>query len=85
MSIKTYLEGLYNYNYWANHRYLKTAESLTEEQFHRKQDNGGSVHGTLLHMMSTETIWWKRWQGEYRNDLVETLAGRSAEERIFTG
>ncbi|SRR6266540_2842031 len=64
MSIKTYLEGLYNYNYWANHRYLKTAESLTEEQFHRKQDNGGSVHGTLLHMMSTETIWWKRWQGE---------------------
>jgi uncharacterized damage-inducible protein DinB len=65
MSIKTYLEGLYDYNYWANQRYLKTAESLTEEQFLREQGNNwDSIHGTLLHMMNTETIWLKRWQGD---------------------
>jgi len=65
MSIKTYLEGLYDYNYWANHRYLKTAETLHEEQIHRRQGNtSSSIHDTLLHMMSTETIWLKRWQGD---------------------
>jgi uncharacterized damage-inducible protein DinB len=65
MNIKTYLETLYNYNYWANHRYLKTAEALTEGQLFSKQGHSwDSVHGTLLHMMSSETIWLKRWQGE---------------------
>src|SRR5215208_8455041 len=65
MSIKTYLEGLYDYNDWANHRYLRTAETLTEEQFLSKQGNNqSSIHGTLLHMLSTETIWLKRWQGK---------------------
>jgi uncharacterized damage-inducible protein DinB len=65
MSIKTYLEGIYDYNYWANRRYLKTAESLTDEQLFRKLDNRStSIHGTFLHMLSTETIWLKRWQGE---------------------
>ena len=65
MSIKTYLEGIYDYNYWANHRYLKAAESLTNEQlFHKQGDGSTSIHGTFLHMLSTETIWLKRWQGE---------------------
>ncbi len=65
MSLKTYLEGLYDYNYWANHRYLKAAEALTEEQFFRKQGHSwDSIHGTILHMLSTETIWLRRWQGE---------------------
>jgi uncharacterized damage-inducible protein DinB len=65
MSMKTYLEGLYDYNYWANHRYLQTAEALNEEQIHRRQANSSSsIHDILLHMMSTETIWLKRWQGD---------------------
>jgi len=65
MSIKTYLEGLYDYNDWANHRYLKIAEALNEEQHHRKQNYiSTSIFTTLLHMFSTETIWLKRWQGE---------------------
>ena len=37
MSIKTYFDDLYDFNYWANHRYLKAAEALTEEQLFRKQ------------------------------------------------
>jgi uncharacterized damage-inducible protein DinB len=65
MSIKTYLEGIYDYNYWANHRYLNAAESLTHEQLYRPQrDRSTSIHATFLHMLSTETIWLKRWQGE---------------------
>jgi uncharacterized damage-inducible protein DinB len=65
MNVKTYLETLYNYNYWANHRYLKAAEALTEEGLLRKQGHSwDSVHAVLVHMMSAETIWLKRWQGE---------------------
>jgi len=65
MSIKLYLEGMYEYDAWANHRYLKTAESLTNEQLFRKQADGStSVHATFLHMLSTESIWLKRWLGE---------------------
>jgi uncharacterized damage-inducible protein DinB len=65
MSIKTYFDGLYDFNYWANHRYLKAAEALTEEQLFRKQGHSwDTIHGTLLHMLSSETIWLKRWQGE---------------------
>jgi uncharacterized damage-inducible protein DinB len=65
MSLKTYLEGLYDYNYWANQRYLKAARTLSDEQFFRKQgQSGDSVYGTFLHMLSTETVWLKRWRGE---------------------
>ena len=64
MSLKSYLEGMYDYNYWANHRYLNSTASLTEEQFFGVRDNGPtSVHRILLHMMSTESIWLERWQG----------------------
>jgi uncharacterized damage-inducible protein DinB len=65
VQLQTYLESLYDYNYWANRRYLAVAETLTEEQFFRKQGHSwDSVHGVLLHMMSSETVWLKRWHGE---------------------
>jgi uncharacterized damage-inducible protein DinB len=65
LGIKTYLEGIYDYNYWANRRYLKAAESLTNEQVFRFQENRStSIYSTFLHMLSTETIWLKRWQAE---------------------
>lgn len=65
MELKQYLVHLYNYNYWANHRYLKAAEALTEEQLFRKHGHSwDSVHGVLLHMLSSETVWYRRWHGE---------------------
>jgi uncharacterized damage-inducible protein DinB len=85
MNIKTYLETLYDYNYWADHRYLKVAEALTEGQFFQKQGySWDSIHSTLLHMMSSENIWLKRWQGEapknhYSPDDFPTFA--SIQER----
>ena len=30
MQLKDYLQHLYEYNYWANKRYLLVAETLTE-------------------------------------------------------
>lgn len=65
MRFPEYIEHLYDYNYWANKRYLAVAETLTEEQLFRKQGHSwDSVHGVLVHMMSSERMWPQRWRGE---------------------
>ena len=65
MQLKAYLEQLYDYNYWANKRYLDVTETLTEEQLFRKQGHSWeSVHAVLVHMMSSERMWPQRWRGE---------------------
>lgn len=65
MELKSYLEELYDYNYWANKRYLAVAETLDNDQLFRKQGHSwDSVHATLVHMMSSERMWRQRWRGE---------------------
>ena len=65
MNLKDYLIELYEYNYWANKRYLAVADTLTEEQLFRKQGHSwDSVHALFVHMMSSERMWPQRWRGE---------------------
>jgi len=65
MEFKTYLQELYEYNYWANKRYLAVAETLTAEQLFRKQGHSwDSVHAIFVHMLSSERMWQQRWHGE---------------------
>jgi uncharacterized damage-inducible protein DinB len=65
MEFKSYLEQIYEYNFWANKRYLTVAEMLTEEQLFRKQGHSwDSVHAVFVHMMSSERMWPQRWRGE---------------------
>src|SRR5215208_8222147 len=70
MELKQYLEHLYDYNYWANKRYLSVAETLTEEQLFRTQGHSwNSVQAVLVHMMSSERMWPQRWRGEHGSFL----------------
>ena len=65
MLLKEYLQQLYDYNYWANKRYVAVAETLTQEQLVRKQGHSWeSVNAVLVHMMSSERMWPMRWRGE---------------------
>ena len=65
MDLKNYLVELYEYNYWANKRYLAVAETLSEEQLFRKQGHSwDSVHAIFVHIMSSERMWQQRWHGE---------------------
>ena len=65
MELKSYLKQMYDYTFWANKRYVAVAETLSEEQLRRKQGHSwDSVHGVLLHMLSSETRWLMRWGGE---------------------
>ena len=64
MNLPEYIHQLFDYSYWANKRYLAVAEGLTEEQLFRQHGHSwGDVYGILLHMMSSETVWLKRWNG----------------------
>lgn len=65
MNLKQYLQELYDYNYWANKRYVNVAETLTDEQlFHKHGHSWESVQAILVHMMSSERMWRLRWLGE---------------------
>ena len=57
------IHTLYEFNYWANHRLLDIAETLSEEQFKKDLNSShGGIHGTLIHAMGAEEIWLKRWK-----------------------
>jgi uncharacterized damage-inducible protein DinB len=58
------IQSLYDYNRWANSRVRMAAGRLTPDQFIRDLRNSHpSVRDTLVHVMSSEWIWLKRWQG----------------------
>jgi uncharacterized damage-inducible protein DinB len=65
MDTREYIQSAFNYMYWANKRYLVVAESLTGKQLLKKQGHSwGDVYSVLLHMLSSETVWLRRWQGD---------------------
>jgi uncharacterized damage-inducible protein DinB len=73
MDIKDYINQAYDYTYWANQRYVAVAAGLSDEQLHRLQGYGwGDVHGTLVHMMSSEWVWLQRWHGISPKGHLET-------------
>ena len=58
------IKALYEYNWWANARILDAASRLTPEKFTKDlRSSYPSVRDTLVHVMSAERIWLKRWKG----------------------
>lgn len=81
---------LYGYNYWANKRVLDAAARVSKEQFVAPATlSHGSLHNTLVHILSTEWVWRMRCQegvspsallSERELPTLETLRGRWQEE-----
>jgi uncharacterized damage-inducible protein DinB len=80
---------LYNYNQWANAKILNTASQVTPEQFLAEGSfPHGGLRGTLVHTLTAEWIWRKRWEGTSPTTLLkldnfptcESLRTRWAEE-----
>jgi uncharacterized damage-inducible protein DinB len=58
------IQALYDYNRWANARFLDAIANLSPEQFTKDLENSfRSVHQTLVHILSAEWIWMERWKG----------------------
>jgi uncharacterized damage-inducible protein DinB len=64
MLSKPALARLIEYTVWANHRVLRAAATLSEDDFKRdlKSSHGG-IRGTLAHTLGAEWIWLERWKG----------------------
>lgn len=58
------LRELFQYNSWANNRYLTAVSGLEEEEFGRDLGSSfPSVSDTLRHILEAEWIWLQRWLG----------------------
>ena len=63
---------LFEYNRWANLRFLDAAEDLTAEELERAIPSSfPSVLATLAHMFEAEWIWLRRWNGRPPVELPE--------------
>lgn len=80
---------LYKYNQWANAKILEAATNATREQYLAPASfPHGGLRSTLVHAMSAEWIWRKRWEGASPTSLLkpeefptfESLSTRWAEE-----
>ncbi|MDB5972156.1 MAG: damage-inducible protein DinB [Hydrocarboniphaga sp.] len=72
---RAYAITMARYNRWMNARLYACAERLSDEQ--RRQDRGAffkSLHGTLDHLISGDTMWMYRFTGRSIENL--TLGGR---------
>jgi uncharacterized damage-inducible protein DinB len=55
---------LYRYNQWANAKILHAAANVTQEQYLAPASfPHGGLRGTLVHALSAEWLWRKRWEG----------------------
>ncbi len=56
---------LYDYATWANGRVLTAAETLTDDDWRRSLGHSfDSLHGTMVHVLSSEMLWLARWRGQ---------------------
>lgn len=65
------IRWLYRYHAWARPRLLRAARAATPEQLRQPDavaggNGGGSLYGTVVHLVSTEGLWTARWRGEMR-------------------
>ena len=82
---------LYDYNYWATEKLLKSAQQISHEQFTAKTAfSFGSVRGTFVHILSAEWVWRMRCQEgvspekmiqENKFPELEPLQSKLAEEK----
>jgi uncharacterized damage-inducible protein DinB len=65
------LEGLFDYNYWANRKLCAVLAGLTSEQFTAPVAGAyGSVRNTMVHILSAEWGWLDRCGGAPRGPAL---------------
>ncbi len=80
------IQTLYDYNRWANRRVLAAIQVCATHDFMRDVGTShGSIAGTLLHILWSEWIWLRRWQGESpkRAFTLEEFPGLAAMESFW--
>ena len=58
------IKTLYAYNRWANRRVLDAAAAIDPETFIAEAPGEPSIRDTLVHVVSAQQLWRRRWLGE---------------------
>lgn len=58
------IRELYEYNTWANRRFLDTIAGLDADEYARNlRSSFPSVQATMTHVLAGEWVWLQRWRG----------------------
>jgi uncharacterized damage-inducible protein DinB len=69
------IQQYYRFNAWANTRILNNAALLNPEQYLAETNPSfGSVHNTLVHIMSVQWVWLNRWRGVSLSGFYDPLS-----------
>lgn len=80
------LRSLFEFNRWANLRFLDAAGELSDEELSRDIESSfPSVLSTLVHMVGAEWVWLSRWKGDSPSDFPgadRLTSARAVRERF---
>jgi uncharacterized damage-inducible protein DinB len=58
------IRTLFDYDIWATDRTLESVSSVpTDKYLEDLKSSHGGIHGTLVHIYSSNVIWLQRWKG----------------------
>jgi len=61
----SFIRDLFAYNSWANGKQLDTLATVPEELYLRDlKSSCGGLHGTMLHIVFAQQVWFLRWIGQ---------------------
>ncbi len=64
---------LYNYDKWADFKLFEMIVMLTKDQYEKDLGSSfGGIHGTIVHILSSNKVWLFRWTGK---ELIILKAG----------
>jgi uncharacterized damage-inducible protein DinB len=70
------VQDLYAFNRWANRRMLDAAAALDAEAYARALVSSfPSIRDTLVHMLSADWVWLRRWKGTSPDGMPEGWQG----------
>ncbi len=75
-----FFQLLLNYSHWVNGQIMDRAREASDSDYMADADglSFGSLHATLIHIMTSEIIWLARWTGETPPEWVAKV--RQSEE-----
>jgi uncharacterized damage-inducible protein DinB len=76
----TYICSLYEFDRWANARTLGAVAKLSTEQLIKDMGSSHrSVRDTLVHILSAERVWLRRWNGDLAAQMLDPTKFPSVE------
>ena len=60
-----YFRTVFDYGYWARDKLLAAVTKIPAAEYYAPRPmDYGSIHGTLVHVLGGDSVWYARWHGE---------------------